>query len=293
MADKYDSYLTILHQLRQIKGALRQSSYETVLKNLQLKLSNTIGEPHPYRLVVNNVIDQLSPLLSVPEFKVGALGSDATPRTDYVYHLTSVGKIRGNSTSVPPALTWTYLPPSFPNINGPDRKLFETLLDKYSSVSGGGGWLRLQDYAKGKYSGKRHFTWWTNLKLLAAHIVCAAHRLGLPNKWIPKYAIIMRCPTKEVIAKNLAHVPTVLDGFVSEIFSPADYRTVTPTQGETINLDSPRLLATGADEYALAPIDVEPIEFYPVLIDRLKRSTHVINRDAQLWQLLEVYYDNL
>jgi hypothetical protein len=292
MADKYDSYLTTLHRLRQIKGALRQDSYKTILRQLQSELQNNIKEPHPYRLVVNSTIDQVKPLLTVPQFKKGAIGSNANHHIDYIYHLTSVRKMAGHFGQ-PSNLTWTYLPPAFPNLAAPDRKLFECLLYKYINEYGGVGYMPLKNYATGKYSGKRDFSWWTNQKLLATHIVCAAHRLGMPNTWIPKYAIVMRCPAKKVMTSALSHVPTVLDGFISEIFSPSDYRTTTPIRGEALNLDNLGSFAHGAEEYTLNPINVDLIEFYPVLIEKSKRSHHAVYRNARLWQLLEVYYYHL
>jgi hypothetical protein len=293
MADKYDSYLTILHQLRQIKGALRQAAHKPTLVKLQRELSFSIKEPHPYRLVVNGTINQIKPLLAVPEFKSGATGSHATPGGDYIYNLTSLRKVVGDAHArLPRTLTWTHFPPAFPNLTWPDRKLFECLLREKDDVYGGREWIPLKDYATGRFSVKREFTWWTNQKFPAAHVVCAAHRVGMPNTWIPKYALVMRCPAKEAIGKTLPHVPTVMDGFVSEIFSPADYRTTRPVKGEAINLDSSRNLFTQEEEYSLNPIPVELIEFQPVLIDRKKRQ-HAVYRNARLWQLLEIYYHTL
>lgn len=293
MADKYDSYLTILHKLRQIKGVLRQPSHKDALRKLQKELSDNIKEPHPYRLVVNDKIDQIKPLMGVPEFRSGAKGVPATPTSEYIYHLTSIRKVVGDPNSkLPRTLTWSYFPPAFPNLYEPDLKLFECLLKEYKDVYGGKGWMQLKDYAVGEYSVKRNFTWWTNEKFPDAHIVCAAHRVGLPNTWIPKYALVMQCLTKKV-SKTLSHVPTTLDGFISEIFSPADDRTGPPAHGEAINLDNSRLLSTDAEEYSLKPISVDSIQFRPVLIDNRKRRQHVVSRNPRLWQLLEIYYYTL
>lgn len=294
MADKYDSYLTILHRQRQIKGALRQPGYRTALAKLQKTLLITIREPHPYRLVVNDVVDQMKPLLAVPEFKSGAQGGPAAPGSDYIYHLTSIRKVVGDPKSKSPrTLTWTHFPPAFPKLDESDRHLFEYLLDKYIREYGRTGWMALKDYAAGKYSVKRDFTWWTNEKFPDANIICAAHRVGLPNTWVPKYALVMRCLARKVTSQALSHVPTVLDGFLSEIFSPADYRSATPTWGQAIDLDSPGPLSARAEEYSMNPIPVEAISFRPVLIDNNRRRRHVVARDPRLWQLLELYYDKL
>lgn len=291
MAHKHDSYLTALHKLRQIKGASRQASFKPSLRRLQQVLSAQIKEPHPYRLIVNKTLNQMAPLLRVPEFTSGATGSRAAPSTEYIYHLTSVRKVIGSPPATS-ALIWNYFPPAFPNLYEPDWKLFECLQQEYKHTYGGTGWMPLNSFAAGKYSVRRDFTWWTDQKFPEAHIVCAAHRVGLPNTWIPKYALVMRCPARKMAA-GLSHVPTVLDGFTSEIFSPTDYRTTVPTHGEAIDLDSRPRLSTGAKEFALNPIDVGSIEFRPVLIDNKKRRRHVVNRDALLWQLLEIYYYHL
>jgi hypothetical protein len=293
MTDKHDTYLTVLHKLRQIKGVLRQSSHKDALRKLQKELSDNIKEPHPYRLVVNDKIDQIKPLLGVPEFRSGAAGAPAAPSSEYIYHLTSVRKVIGDPNSkLPRTLTWTYFPPAFPNLYEPDLKIFECLFREYNDVYSGKGWMHLKDYATGEYSVKRDFTWWTNEEFRDVNIICAAHRIGLPNTWIPKYALVMRCMTNK-LAKTLSHVPTALDGFTSEIFSPADHRAGPPVHGEAINLDSSRLLSTDAEEYALKPITAESIQFRPVLIDNRKRRQHVVNRNTRLWQLLEIYYYNL
>jgi hypothetical protein len=292
MADRYDSYLTSLHKLRQLKGILRQDSYKATLKKLQKELSDKIKESHPYRLIVNETIDQMKPLMEVPEFRNGAIGSPAAHNSEYIYHLTSIRKVAGEpKPKVTPTLNWTHFPPGFSDLTESDRNLFECLIKKYQDVYGGTGWMPLKEFATGKYSVKRGFTWWTNKEFTDADIVCAAHRVGLPNTWIPKYALVMQCLTKKV-AGTLSHVPTTLDGFISEIFSPADYRTGQPTCGEAINLDNPKLIPY-AEEYSLKPIEVESIYFRPVLIDNRKRRMHVVNRDPRLWQLLENYYDTL
>jgi hypothetical protein len=292
MPNRNDSYLTRIHRLRQVKGALRQAHHKTTLGHLQQTLSNDIKESHPYRLSFDKTlnINQMEPLFSVLGFLPGARGTDVIPHDDYLYHLSSISKVKKEKF-------WTWLPPVCGTLRAADRKLFSCLKQKYDVECGGTGWMPLKDFASGEYKRRddrdvRNFTWWTNQKLLDAHIVCAAHRLGLPNTWIPKYALIMRCRASEVGARLLSHVPSVIDAFVSEIFHPADYRTAIPTCGHTINLDSPGQLQTGAKEYALNPIAVELIEFFPIEIGWSKRSPHVVSRNVGLWQLLESYYDN-
>lgn len=277
------SNLTILHRIRQLKGGLRQPRYGAALYALEIELKG-IGRSHPYGLVRNRLIDELSALLRIPEFAHAARGNAADPKCDFIYHLSSVRKVLTYSQ-------WSYFPSGFPSSKHEDRKLFEYLLDDYDAKT---DWLRLSGYSRDRYSGFRGFTWWTDLKLLERRIVCSAHKLGLPNKWIPKYALVMRCPASYAKSTNLSHIPTAVDGFTSEIFSPSDLtRIPVPTFGRAIDLDSPAGLRTGAQEYALNSVPVDQIDFIPVLIDRTLRVHHVVARNARLWQLLEIYYNKL
>jgi hypothetical protein len=277
------SNLTILHRIRQLKGGLRQPHYGATLFALEMELKG-MGLTHPYRLIKNKSIDQLSSLLRIPEFARSAAGDACDPKCDFIYHLTSVRKAAIYSQ-------WAYFPSGFPSLKHEDRKLFEYLQDDFASR---GNWLQLSTYAQDRYSGFRGFTWWTDLNILGGRIICSAHQLGLPNKWVPKYGLVMRCATAYARTKSLPRVPTTVDGFISEIFSPPDLRLVpTPTYGRAIDLDSPAALQAGAQEYALASVPVDQIEFIPVLIDRTARSHHVVERNARLWQLLEIYYNKL
>lgn len=208
----------------------------------------------------------------------------AAPSGEYIFHLTSVRKVLNN-------IAWTFFPSGFPSIKHEDKKLFDYLVKHHRSKK---DWLPLSNYASGKLSGFRDFTWWTDLELDSRYILCQAHALGLPNKWIYKHALIMRCPVDYVIKNNLAFVPTVMDGFLSEIFSPSDYRAGTrPMSGRTIDLDGPGKFVVGEEEFALKPLDASQIDFCPVLIDHKVRMTHIVRRDARLWQLLEIYYNKL
>lgn len=275
------SNLTILHRVRQIKGSLRQPHHYRNLRRLELELSHR-GWSHPY----DKAYTQVASLLSNPSLNLipGAQGSSATPASKYIFHLTSVRKVLNN-------LTWKFFPSGFPSLRHEDKKLFDYLVKHYRREK---DWLPLSRYASGRLSGFRDFTWWTSLELASSYILCHAHSLGLPNKWIPKYALVMRCSVDYVTKNNLAFVPTVIDGFLSEIFSPSDHRGGRSViSGRTIDLDSPGPLADGEEEYAVKPLEANEIEFYPVLIDHPIRRTHVVRRDARLWQLLEIYYNKL
>jgi hypothetical protein len=287
------SNLTILHRIRQVKGSARQACHASTLRDLDAELGG-MALSHPYRLIRSKVIDQMKPLLGVSNFDPGAAGPSANPRQEYIYHLTSVSKVLKYTH-------WYSTPPGFTTRRHKPSNLFRHLAEIYEAAERARRspkdpepWLPFKNYASGTYSGFRGFTWWTNLKLTPTHVVCGGHNLGLPNRWIPKYALIMRCPADYVNGGKLARVPTVLDGFISEIFSPADFGTVLPPScGRTIDLESHGPLQQGPEEYALRPIKVEEIEFQPVLIDRARRNVHVIKLDVRMWQLLEIYYSKL
>lgn len=275
------SNLTLLHRIRQIKGSLRQPHHYVSLRRLESSLSHK-GLGHSY----DKTYAQIASLLGDPKLNLtpGAQGTNATPVGEYIFHLTSVRKVLSN-------ITWNFFPSGFPSLRHEDNKLFAYLVKHYQREK---DWLPLSRYASGRLSGFRDFTWWTSLELASSYILCHAHSLGLPNKWIPKYALVMRCPVDYVVRNNLAFVPTVMDGFFSEIFSPADYRGgCSPSAGRTIDLDSPGPLADGEEEFAVRSLEAREIEFYPILIDYSIRRAHVVNRNARLWQLLEIYYNKL
>jgi hypothetical protein len=274
------SNLTLIHAARQRKGSLRQSHHYGTLRRLELALIRNVWS-HPY----DKKYGQIAPLLGNPSLRLvpGAQGTSGAPSGEYIYHLTSVRKVLKHTA-------WSFFPSGFPSPKHEDEKLFAYLVKDHAWA---GGWLPLSPkYASGKLSGFRDFTWWTSAELDPKYILCQAHALGLPNKWISKHALILRCRVDYVVAGGLAFVPTVMDGFLSEIFSPADYRgTHPPAYGKTIDLDGPGPLTEGEEEFAVRPLEVSEIEFRPVLIDRPVRLKHVVRRDARLWQLLENYYN--
>ena len=241
-----------------------------------------MGITHPYRLIRNRVIDQFKPLMANPKFANGGTGPSASTTVEFIYHLTSVRKLVKFTE-------WSFFPSGFPTPKNAAWRVFEYLVADHTKTS---DWLPLRNYATGEYGGFRNFTWWTTLELDPSDIVCKAHTLGLPNKWIPTYAVILRCPVIHIEPKNLHHVPTVVDGFPSEIFRPMDFRISPPTSGRTIDLDTNGPLTDGVEEFALSPVPVSPIEFKPVLINRYARRHRVV-RNARLWQLLESFYLSL
>lgn len=241
-----------------------------------------MGLSHPYRLIRSRVIDQFQPLMANTEFANGGTGPSASASGEFIYHLTSVRKLVKNTR-------WSFFPSGFPRPKSAAWRVFEYLVADYKKTS---NWLLLRNYANGKYGGFRNFTWWTSLELDPTDIVCKAHKLGVPNQWIPNYAIILRCPVTHIKIDNLHHVPTVIDGFHSEIFRPMDFRVSPLTSGRTIDLETKGQLKDGVEEFTLSPVPVSQIEFKPVLINTPDRDHRVV-RNARLWQLLSTFYDSL
>jgi|GEM_PF-6225283 len=253
--------------------------YGSILYNLETQL-RAMRLPHPYRLARG----QMDQLLTTWQFANGGSGTDGNGSLHYIYHLTSVRKVLTYGD-------WQYTPAGFPSDKYSDRRLFEYLIDDYNYAK---EWLPLSYYAQDRYSGFRNFTWWTDLEILAASVICSCHKLGLPNKWVPKYALVMRCSAEYAKTRGLKRVPTTMDGFISEIFSPSDFRPpLVPDSGKAIDLDSAGRLREGYREYSLQPIPVQEIEFIPLLIEGTMRRQHVVARNGRLWQRLETYYNGL
>jgi len=242
-----------------------------------------MGLTHPYRLIRKKGLDQFKPLMAISEFASGGTGPSASTTVNFIYHLTSVPKLVKFTQ-------WNFVPSGFPTIKDKNYRILGHLIADYKKAN---DWLPLRNYATGKYVGFRDFTWWTSLELDPPDIVCQAHRLGLPNTWIPRYAAILRCPVTHVERYNLHHIPTVIDGFPSEVFRPIDFRLSPPmTSGRTIDLETKGKLTDGVEEFVLSAVPVSEIQFKPVLIDR-RTGGHRIVRNARLWQLLELFYNSL
>jgi hypothetical protein len=283
------SNLRRLYKKRLAVGLRRQPSYRNELMGLHASLKairdNVSNLPlsHPFRLKNH----QMQELMRNMDYARGGRGEPANPRScAYLYRITGIRKVVEHTT-------WSHLPNRFPNRNHPDSKIFECIMDEYAIR--GNRWLPLADYAKGNLGAKRKFTWWTNMLISNANVVCDAHTLGKVNYSIPKYALVLRVSVEAVRRLGLAYVPTPMDAFTSEIFHPADFGVGpgSPDSGRTIDLEKRGPLVQGEEEYALRDVPVQEIEFYPVLIDRALRSRHVVKRNAKLWQLLEIYYNTL
>ncbi len=261
---------TEIYKYRCSTGVARQPQHRDDLRDLR-KIIRKIPQDHPYRL------KDYDPLYRSAAFDPGARGSTLSNNTVLeLYRLVSLQKAVEHVTD------WTFKrkkgkrPLSEP-------RLFFHVSEYYRNK--GKPWLPLSTFAIGELSGIRKFTWWTTSDLNVNDIVCASHNLGLPNSWIPKYALLLRCHLKA----SMVSIPSVLDGFCSVIFNAADYRNGNPTSGQTIDLDT-EPLALGHNEFVLKPIAVDYVEVKPILIDQPRRLHHVVSMDGKLLKLLLQYY---
>lgn len=264
----------ILHNMRQRIGTNRQPRHDRDLKDLDSELQ-AMKIQHPYSL--NR--EQIERLMTKDSFRQGGRGLPAEiPDQGFLYRLCNV-------RSVVRYTTWV----SVPTVHDNDEDVWRRLKNDYDSNQ---EWLPLNRYAQGVLTGHRGFTWWTNLKALPDDVLSGAHTIGMPNDWIPVYAVVLRCPVSYL--GPFTHVPTVLDGFSSEIFHPT-IDNDNPPVGLTISLEHSHILREGSSEFVLGSLEVEPIEMRPVLIDSnmMAAHAHYVGLGPDLWRLLEVYYNRL
>lgn len=148
------------------------------------------------------------------------------------------------------------------------------------------GWLPLSEYAEGALTGPRQITWWTDSDPSATDIICAGHLIGLPNDWMAKYSVILRC---RINSLTTFAVPSVIDAFDGEIFHPTLDKRM-PNEGVTINLEDLNHLGPGAREFVLGEISVGEVMFQPVLVDLTLRRKHTVRLNSILRTRLEEYY---
>jgi hypothetical protein len=260
-----------LHKLRQKLALARQRGHASALGELQSLLAQ-MGLKHPYALSDQ----QIDSLMNVPDFASGGAGPFASESDrEFVYRISGIRKVV--------KFTDWFRPFRLRN----DDDIWNELKSDFDAPE----WLRLDNYARGALSGPRRFTWWTDLDVLSTNIICGAHSMGLPNDWVSKYSLIMRCPIAAIPGRDV-RVPTVIDAFDSEVFHPTVDANL-PTSGIAISLDGAGPLSTGAREFVLLDIDVRQIEFQPILIDQSIRDRHLIELDANFRTRLQSYYRGL
>lgn len=268
--------LSVIYQLRRELSLRLQPRHGPDLLELHGQVPEAVG--HSYELGT-----ALGHFLTLPAYVQGSGGLPATlPEDGYLYRLTSLVRLTQDAE-------WIFFRPGFEDVET-IRLRPEPLADELARRSRG-GWLRLRTFATGEMAGPRRFTWWTSAILDPREIIAGMHRLGVPNNWLVRSSVLLRCPVSAVAAGRAARVPTVLDAFESPIFHPtADAGN--PASGVTIDLTQAALRA-GEDEYVLEPLAVDEIEIWPLAVTDAMKDLRDVRLGTDLYNRLVTYYRDL
>jgi len=234
---------------------------EGVLRNL--------GRKHPYSLTSSDY----AALGKEPAYTRTCHGLSAVLAGRYCYRLSNIWRL----------LSYTSELLSFAKYELDEAWMF--LLQQQRATS---RWTNIGMIANGEHSGPRNLTWWTTAELEERELLCKAHRLGLPNDWIPERAIILRYPLDEVVAKGMAFVPTVVDAFDSAIFH-ASVESAMPSYGRAINLEDASNLTYGDTEFVMGAVPVSQLEVWAVPLDGNARLKHKVSLEDLLLGLTAYY----
>lgn len=231
---------------------------------------------HPYRLSAH----QIEELMNIPNFSHGASGKGAVlPNQEYLYRISTITRLLSYTTG------WHSASPRKEDLPWVAFRFFEAEMSRTKR------WLPLAQYAGGRFSSPRGFSFWSSQELPLGPLSLLlenAHRVGVPNDWLDEVCVLMRCRTNHLKSENLSHIPTVVDGFDSHIFHPTK-EAERPTCGVAINLKLSSSLSTGRDEYVLGPIQTDAIEVFPVQIPG-DSTPQIDSFSMVLLGLLETYY---
>jgi len=158
------------------------------------------------------------------------------------------------------------------------------------------GWASLDTIAEDTYvaestdgsKDRSLTTWWTDLNLRQARMVQDCYRIGMPKTSLSVDCALLRCRIdSDIIAK--AKVPTVLDGFASEIFIPT-VSAATPGAGQAIDIGS-ATLKPGEAEFVLGPIEVTRIQIQLLKIPEEQFAASLVDvEEPAFLAKLEAYY---
>ncbi|HEY6352367.1 MAG TPA: hypothetical protein VI636_23460 [Candidatus Angelobacter sp.] len=219
---------------------------------------------HPYG---PTICDQLR---DMPLFKSFSGGSPARMDGEYCYRLMSVGSL----------------------VHFTDERFFrksKTDIANWNILRRYGGdirWKPLSWFAAGELTGPRGFTWWTPWELDEDKLLTNAHKIGLPNDFLPDYGAILRCKIEAL--EPLAIIPTIVHGFDSPVFN-ATRDEAEPGLGITIDLNPPGL-RDGVAEIICHPIAVEEVECKPIAISDTERRLNRVWLTSIMVEL-EHFYD--
>lgn len=264
-----------LHKINRVRKRLdriRQPEHESVLDHLD-KISKT-HNLEPYSLSATpGAYDEL---MKHSSFSQGAQGLHALAPTDgYIYRVSTLSSLINHCS-------W------LDDHTGSVRVAFGNLLNDFKKKR---NWLSLSDYAHGRLSSHRNFTWWTNKNIKSNTIVSDLHRIGIANDWIFPFSVILRCSVELIWNQDILFVPTVVDAYDLPIFRPTATKS-NPLHGNTIDIRHPSQLASGFAEYSVTPIPSEHIEFQPVKITAKMKGAYPVEQ-KDLYASLENYYQKL
>lgn len=267
-ASEYSS----IFEVRRALDKLRQSDWEASIEELLTVLA-ALRAVHPYELQP----DQLERFLSTPSLNEGPCGHES-PGRKVLYRLCSVRSIVQDR-----GVRWRSALDEVKD----DYSIWRPLEKRHRET---GAWLHLSTYAEGALRGFRNLTWWTTAAELGTAVLPTAHKLGIPNNWVPLNALILRLTSTSTACPK---VPTPVDGFFSLIFQVADGDPV-PATGTTIDISAPARPCDGLPEIVIGEVPVESITFVPVLVDRAARTTAPVRISTILLTgLLNFYRDAL
>lgn len=267
--------------IRQLIAGVRQPRHQGKITQLGAQLRNLPRpDQHPYDLNDEN----FEMLLGMEAaFREGGAGLPATvPDQDFIYRLSAAAKVRSYSE------VWRDGYEEYID----DERLFGAIHWQYRRTR---DWIPLREYADGSYRSRRQITWWTSLELRADEpedVVRKVSQCGIPIDWINKWSLVLRCRVEHLARVRAACVPSVLDGFDSEIFHPT-IDDDTPPAGIAIDLDGPTTITAGVSEFVLQPISVDQIDVLPVVIDDEVKRAAGVRLDARLRESLVDYYRGL
>jgi hypothetical protein len=232
-------------------------------------------------------------LLDLPEFRHPSRGRAVQPKAEFLFQVCEVERFL-KEIDLP---TGMLLPDADPTAAPENFWIF---------LEGEGfrpseQWVHLSEITGGTYGRRespdddprrRLLYWWSDVPLVKDGLIRSMRRLGLCQDWFSGRCVLLRCRMAPEVVSEV-HVPSVLDGFASEVFLPADYNTLETPAGHAIDLAA-KPLQPGGKEFVLGPVDVRYIEFMSVEITKEENDALAADSEEPAFQLqLEDFYRSL
>ncbi|HEY0511409.1 MAG TPA: hypothetical protein VGH73_05870 [Thermoanaerobaculia bacterium] len=231
-------------------------------------------------------------LLKQPEFCHPSRGRRAQPDAEFLYLIAEVDKFL-REINAPPELQLL----KYGDITATGDKFWE--LVHVRGLKAKEEWVPLSTITQGVYGRdpaagedpKQQIYWWSDLPLAQENLVRDMRRRGLAKDWFSGRCVVLRCRlTADLVAAT--QVPSVLDGFASDIFLPTDSE-LTPPTGQAIDLTADSL-KLGAGEFILGPVAASHIEFRFLEVTKAENDAFAAHSGEPAFQeRLEKYYRSL